>query len=63
MLLQPLQEFRISLPYTTQGLAELSRLYETAELLSVSYEEELVVRLRAKKETIARASLSGARRM
>jgi GTP-binding protein HflX len=63
MLLQPLQEFRISLPYTTQGLAELSRLYETADLISVSYEEELIVRLRAKKETIARASLFGARRM
>jgi GTP-binding protein HflX len=63
MRLQPLQEFRIRLPYTEQGLSELSRLYETAELLSVSYEEELVIRLRAKKETIARASISGARRM
>jgi GTP-binding protein HflX len=58
--LLPLQEFRLSLPYTAEGLSELSRLYETAELLSVSYEEELIVRLRAKKETIARAGLSGA---
>jgi GTPase len=61
--LLPLQEFRLSLPYTTQGLSELSRLYETADLLSVSYEEELIVRLRAKEETIARAGLSGARRL
>jgi GTPase len=59
--LLPLQEYRISLPYTAQGLSELSRLYETSELLSVSYEEELIVQLRAKKETIARAGLSGAR--
>ncbi|MDD2755924.1 MAG: GTPase HflX [Methanothrix sp.] len=61
--LLPLQEYKLSLPYTTQGLSELSRLYETAELLSVSYEEELIVRLRAKKETIARAGLSGALRL
>ena len=38
------------------------RLYETAELLAVRYEEELIVRLRGRKETVARA-LSGARRL
>jgi GTPase len=58
--LLPLQEYKLSLPYTAEGLSELSRLYETADLLSVSYEEKLIVRLRAKKETIARAGLSGA---
>ncbi len=31
--LQPLKEYKIRLPNTSQGLAELSRLYETAELL------------------------------
>jgi len=61
--LLPLQEYKLSLPYTAEGLSELSRLYETADLLSVSYEEELIVRLRAKKETIARAGLSGALRL
>ena len=61
--LQPLKEYQLSLPYTSQGLRELSRLYETTELLSVSYEEELIVRLRAREETVARAGLSGARRL
>ena len=59
--LQPLKEYQLSLPYTSQGLAELSRLYETTELLSVSYEEELIVRLRGREETVAKAGLSGAR--
>ncbi|HSD58157.1 MAG TPA: GTPase HflX [Methanotrichaceae archaeon] len=61
--LQPLKEYQIRLPYTSQGLAELSRLYDTADLLQVSYEEELVVRLRGREETVARAGLSGARRL
>ncbi len=61
--LQPLREYEISLPYTSQGLSELSRLYETTELLAVSYEEELIVRLRGKAEAVARAGLSGARRL
>lgn len=61
--LQPLKEYQISLPYTSQGLAELSRLYDTADLLQVSYEEELVVRLRGREETVAKAGLSGARRL
>jgi GTP-binding protein HflX len=60
--LQPLQEYEICLPYTSQGLSELSRLYETAELLAVRYEEELIVRLRGRKETVARA-LSGVHRL
>jgi GTP-binding protein HflX len=61
--LQPLQEYELSLPNTAQGLRELSRLYETAELLAVSYGEELIVRLRGREETIARAGLSGVRRL
>ena len=61
--LQPLQEYRLRLPYTAQGLSELSRLYEATELLAVSYERELIVRLRAREETVARAGLSGARRL
>jgi GTP-binding protein HflX len=61
--LQPLKEYHISLPYTSQGLAELSRLYDAADLLQVSYEEELVVRLRGREETVAKAGLSGARRL
>jgi len=59
--LQPLQEYQIRMPYTPESLSELSRLYETAELLQVSYGEELVVRLRGKKEAMAKiqgASLS-----
>ena len=58
--LQPLKEYEISLPYTSEGLSELSRLYETTELLAVSYEKELIVRLRGREETIAKAGLSGA---
>jgi len=59
--LQPLKEYEISLPYTSEGLSELSRLYETTELLTVSYEKDLIVRLRGREETIAKAGLSGAR--
>jgi len=59
--LEPLQEYEISLPYTSQGLSELSRLYRATELLSVSYEERLIVRLRGREETVARAGLAGGR--
>jgi len=52
--LLPLKEYQIRLPYTSQSLSQLSRLYETSELLQVSYEEEMVVRLRGRKETVAR---------
>lgn len=52
--LQPLQEYQIRLPNTSEGLSQLSRLYETAELLQVSYGDELVVRLRGKGEAVAR---------
>jgi GTP-binding protein HflX len=55
--LQPLQEYQIRLPNTSEGLSQLSRLYETAELLSVSYGEELVVKLRGKGEAIARLKI------
>lgn len=57
--LEPLREYEISLPNTSQGLSELSRLYETAELLSVKYGERLIVRLRSRQETVARAGLAG----
>jgi GTP-binding protein HflX len=59
--LQPLKEYQLRLPYTSQGLSELSRLYETAELLAVRYEDELIVRLRGREEMVARAGQSGAR--
>lgn len=50
--LQPLTEYQIRLPYTSQGLAELSRLYKTAALLAVRYEEELIVTLRGRPEAV-----------
>ena len=54
--LQPLKEYKIRLPNTSQGLAELSRLYETAELLTVAYGEELVVTLRGRPEAVRHRS-------
>jgi GTPase len=59
--LQPLKEYQLRLPYTSEGLSELSRLYETAELLAVRYEDELIVRLRGREEMVARVGQSGAR--
>jgi len=61
--LQPLQEYQIRLPNDSGGLRELSRLYETTELLHVSYGEELVVRLKGREEAVARAGLCKARRL
>jgi GTP-binding protein HflX len=58
--LQPLPEYEIRLPYTSQGLSQLSRLYQSTELVAVRYEKELIVRLRGRKETLARAGLSKA---
>ncbi len=58
--LQPLPEHEIRLPYTSQGLSQLSRLYQSTELVGVRYEEELIVRLRGKKESLARAGLDRA---
>ncbi|HOU70742.1 MAG TPA: GTPase HflX [Methanothrix sp.] len=55
--LQPLSEHEIRLPYTSQGLSQLSRLYQNTELIAVRYEEELIVRLRGRKESLARAGL------
>ncbi len=52
--LEPLKEYQIRLPNTSQGLSELSRLYETTDLLQVSYGKELVVRLKGKEEAVAR---------
>ena len=59
--LQPLKEYMITLPYTSEGLRELSRLYDTAELLNVAYEDEMKVRFRCREETAARALVSGGR--
>jgi hypothetical protein len=57
--LKPLREYQIRLPYNSQSLRELSRLYETAELLQVSYEDELVIRLKGRAEAVYRALQSG----
>ena len=54
--LQPLKEYQIRLPYTDQGLRELSSLYEREELLQVSYGEDIVVRLKGREETASRVS-------
>ena len=55
--LEPLPEHEIRLPYTSQGLSQLSRLYQSTDLVAVRYEEELIVRLRSRKEALARAGL------
>ena len=55
--LEPLPEHEIRLPYTSQGLSQLSRLYQSTDLVAVRYEEELIVRLRGRKEALARAGL------
>lgn len=52
--LRPRREYQIRLPYSSKAMSELSRLYETAELLDVRYGEELVVRLRGREEAVAR---------
>lgn len=55
--LEPLPEHEIRLPYTSQGLSQLSRLYQSTDLVAVRYEDELIVRLRGRKEALARAGL------
>ncbi len=57
--LQPLKEFTLRLPYTAEGLSELSRLYKTADLLSVSYEDEMVVELRGREDALGRVNKLG----
>jgi GTPase len=61
--LQPLREVQIKLPYTSEGMSELSKLYDRAELLSISYEEQMVVRLRGKEEIVTRALSTKARQL
>jgi GTP-binding protein HflX len=61
--LQPLKEVQIKLPYTSEGMSELSRLYDTAEMLDVSYQEQMVVRLRGKEEVVTKALSSSAREL
>lgn len=52
--LPKLKEYQIRLPYSSQSFAQLSRLYQTSELLDVSYEDELVLSLRGRDEDVAR---------
>jgi GTP-binding protein HflX len=52
--LKPLKEYLIRLPNTDQGKRELSSLYRREEIFSVSYGEEIVVRLRGREETASR---------
>lgn len=60
--LAPLKEIQIKLPYTSQGLSELSKLYDAAGQIQVSYEDEMVVRLKGREDTIAKAMVSKERR-
>ncbi|HRW31909.1 MULTISPECIES: GTPase HflX [Methanothrix] len=54
--LPPLKEYQIRLPYTSRSFGVLSRLYGAAELLDVSYEDELVLSLQGRAEDVARLS-------
>ncbi|MDM7935708.1 MAG: GTPase HflX, partial [Methanothrix sp.] len=54
-----LKEYQIHLPNNSAGLKELSRLYETSELLQVSYGKRLVVRLRSRESAGRRRPLFG----
>lgn len=60
--LVPLKEIQIKLPYTSQGLSELSRLYDAAGDIQVSYEDEVVVRLKGREDTLAKAIVSKERK-
>ena len=42
--------------HLSQSFGELSRLYQTSELLDVSYEDELVLSLRGREKDVARLS-------
>ena len=53
--LPPLEEFLVHLPSTEAGMGQLSRLYEVAEPIEVKYGEEIEVRLRGRREIVARA--------
>ncbi len=53
--LPPLEEFEIELPGTEEGMNQLSRLYEVADLLEVKYGEMIAVRLRGRRSMVARA--------
>jgi GTP-binding protein HflX len=50
--LPDLSEVQISLPYTQEGLSELSRLYDMAEQVHVSYEDEMVVDFQCRPEKV-----------
>jgi GTP-binding protein HflX len=61
--LPPLKEVQIKLPYTPEGMSELSKLYDRAELLNIAYEEQILVRLRGKEDIVTRALSSKARQL
>ena len=61
--LQPQREVQIKLPYTSEGMSELSKLYDRAELLNISYEEQMVVRLRGRDDIVTRALSSKVRQI
>ncbi|MHC1631960.1 MAG: GTPase HflX [Methanotrichaceae archaeon] len=50
-----LKEFTIKLPYTEEGMSQLSRLYKVADLLEVSYGEEIEVKLKGREDLVIRA--------
>jgi GTP-binding protein HflX len=53
--LPPLEEFEIELPGTEEGMNQLSRLYEVADILEVKYGEMIAVRLRGRRDMVAKA--------
>ncbi len=59
--LPALEEFKVLLPSSEEGMGQLSRLYEVAEPIEVKYGKEIEVLLRGRREIVARA-LKGAER-
>ena len=60
--LQPLKEFKIGLPYTAEALSRLSRIYRSAQLVRVRYEDEMVVSFRGREETASKTMTLGTHR-
>ena len=52
--LPPLKEFEISLPNNEDGMSQLSRLYQAAEVMNVQYGEAIVVQLKGREEMATR---------
>jgi len=59
--LPTMEEFKVLLPSSEEGMGQLSRLYEVAEPIEVTYGEEIEVLLKGRREIVARA-LKGAER-